>query len=94
MFWSVVAIFGACEFGARLSEAFNEIDIKIHQLEWYRLPADLWHMLPILIVAAQQPVELHAIGSISCGRLTFRKVCEIRFNDLRNNFLRLMDVHT
>lgn len=75
MFYSVVAVFMACEFGERLSNAFFQIDLGIAKLDWYRFPMDLWYMLPILIVAAQEPIELHAIGSISCRRLTFKNVC-------------------
>lgn len=74
MFWSVIAIFTACEFGEQLGSKFFEIDRRIVDLDWYLFPVKLWHMLPIVMVAAQEPIELHAIGSVSCRRITFKNV--------------------
>lgn len=74
MFWSIVAIFTACEFGEQLGGAFFQIDYAIGMLGWYRFPIKLWSSLPIVMVAAQEPIELHAIGSVSCRRITFKNV--------------------
>lgn len=73
--WSIFAIFIACECGERLSNAFDQIYYRvIDELDWHRCPDVMWKMLPMFVVAAQQRVELSVIGSISCGRVTFRNV--------------------
>lgn len=75
VFWSFTAIFVACECAERLNVAFAEISDKIDTIDWYKYPIGMWRMFLILIVAAQQPSSLCVIGSISCDRQTFKKVC-------------------
>lgn len=74
IFWSFAIIFGVCEFGEKLSEAFEQINDVYDQFAWYLLPFDVQHMLSTLIMIAQKPIELRVFGSISCTRITFRKV--------------------
>lgn len=74
MFFSFAAIFAVCEFGARLSGKFEEINDMYNQLAWYLFPYKVQRMLSISIMVAQEPVELNVIGSISCGRITLKDV--------------------
>lgn len=63
-----------CEFGQRMSDAFEAIEYTIDQFDWYLFPIEFKRMLPIIIANAQQPVKLECFGSISCSREVFRKV--------------------
>lgn len=68
-------LFLACELSQRLVNAFTEIDRMIEQFDWYLFPLNIQRMLPIIIVVAQEPVNLECFGSISCNRAVFKKVC-------------------
>lgn len=72
---SLTFVFLPCEFGYKLSEAFEEIDYEIDQMHWYKFPAKMWKMLPLFLVGAQEPVYLHVFGSKSCAREDFKAVC-------------------
>lgn len=60
--------------GQRLSIAYNEIDNKINQLDWYLLPMEVQRMLPMLMINTQQPYKIVCFGSILCERETFKIV--------------------
>lgn len=75
MIGSVGFVFVCCEFGHKLSYAFEEIDHVITQLDWYKFPLQLEKLLPILVVCAQQPADLRVFGSVSCAREDFKTVC-------------------
>lgn len=64
----------ACELGHQLSDAFEEINHTIAQLDWYQFPAKLWQILPIIMASAQQPIRIEVFGSISCSRTDLRQV--------------------
>lgn len=74
LFFSFGGVFSFCEFGERVSMAFDEINIEIDQLKWHLLPCKIQRMLPIIFMAAQEPVEFHIFGSTSCNRKAFKKV--------------------
>ena len=74
MFWSFALVFIVCELGQRVSNGFDDIDSKIDQLRWYKLPKDLWRMLPILMAGSQNPARLAVFGSIKCNRESFKLV--------------------
>lgn len=74
MFWSFAVIFGVCEFGEKLSEAFGGIAYVYDQFTWYLFPYVIQHGLSTLIIFAQKPIELRVFGNISCGRITFKNV--------------------
>lgn len=63
-----------CELGERFSNCYSEIPEKICQFEWYLFTPELQKILPIMMIVAQQPVEIECFGSISCSRETFKKV--------------------
>lgn len=75
MLWVFVLIFGICEFGERLNKSSSEeINYTFEQSAWYLFPRDVQSVLPFLIMVAQKPVDLDVFGSISCSRITFKKV--------------------
>lgn len=74
MLWVFFAIFGICEFGERLTGGFEKINAMYNQFAWYLFPSKAQQMLTVLIMAAQEPIELQIFGSISCGRITFQNV--------------------
>lgn len=76
MSFALGIIFACCEFGHKLSEAFDQIDYYIiGKLRWYNLPMYTRKMLPIVIMSAQEPATLNVFGSISCTRVDFKTVC-------------------
>ena len=77
MFGVFTQMFGVCEFGQQLSGAFEEINDVYDQFVWYKFPCKVQQVLPTLIMIAQQPVELHVFGSISCDRITLKNVSKI-----------------
>lgn len=72
--WSFAIIFSVCEFGEGLSGTFGEINYLYDQFAWYLFPNDVQHMLSTLMIFAQRPIELRVFGSVSCERITFKKV--------------------
>ena len=63
-----------CEFGQYESDAFQEIDDEIEAFDWYLYSHEIQQMLPIILMAVQQPVELKYFGSFSAVRENFKKV--------------------
>lgn len=74
LFFSLFGLFGFCEFGERLKVAFDEINIEIDQIKWYLLPCRTQQMISIMLIFIQKPVEIGIFGSVSCNRITFKKV--------------------
>lgn len=62
------------ELGQRLTNAFDEIGYSLEQFDWYLFPMEFKRILPMIMVIAQQPVELECFGSIKCSRIVFKKV--------------------
>lgn len=74
MFWSFSLVFLICDFGHKVSAAFEEIDYAFDQMSWYFFPFEMWKLLPIIINVAHQPTELAVFGQISCSRRDFKNV--------------------
>lgn len=88
MFLSVMAFYvsyafgivlGVCEFGQLLSNAFEGIDDEIQAFEWYFFSHDTQKFMPVIVLLAQQPVELECFGSIAIIRQSFKKARLIRY---------------
>lgn len=86
--WSFAIIFSVCEFGEGLSGTFGEINYLYDQFAWYLFPNDVQHMLSTLMIFAQRPIELRVFGSVSCERITFKKVCKFT---KRNALLKVIE---
>ena len=72
-------VFAACEFGQRLSDAFDEINDIINQFNWYLFPIEIRKILPNFMINTQQPVVMKCFGCISCSRKQFKKVNLLNF---------------
>lgn len=75
--WIFIFIFIYCELGQRVSEAFDKPYDAICQFKLHLFPMDVQRMLPIIIVGAQQPIDLRGYGNISCTRDSFKRVSVI-----------------
>lgn len=67
-------VFVVCELSQRASNAFEEIDDKIGETDWYLFPAGIKRMLPTIILNLHQPVVLKCFGSTLCSREAFKMV--------------------
>lgn len=74
IFWSFALIVIYCEFGERLSAAFDDLNDVTCQLQWYKFPVEIRRTLRIAIGGVQQPVDIRGFGNISCGRKQCKKV--------------------
>lgn len=78
IFFYVLYAFGnllvSCEFGQRISNAFEEIDDEIELFDWYLFSYEMQRMLPLILLVTQQPVKIECFGSISIRREYFKKV--------------------
>lgn len=63
-----------CELGQRLTDAFAQIADEIEKFEWYLFSGEIQRILPTILIASQQPVELQCYGSIAGIRETLKQV--------------------
>lgn len=82
LLWTLILTFLPCELGERMSSVMFEINESIDQLDWFLFPHGIQKMLPIILLAVQQPVEIKCFGSIACSRDSFKNV-RLALNELR-----------
>lgn len=70
----MATVYGFCEFGEQLSGAFGEINEVYDQFNWYLFPHKAQRVFTTPLMVAQKPVELCAFGTVSCSRITFKRV--------------------
>lgn len=63
-----------CEYGQRLTNAFNEFDEAIYRCKWYSLPLEAQQMLALLMTNTQQLAYMKSYGNVQCTRDTFKNV--------------------
>lgn len=71
---ATVCMFVMCELGQRVSNAFEEILDEFDKFNWHKFPLEISRSLPMILAAAQEPVELEMFASISCCREVLKKV--------------------
>lgn len=76
IFWSFGFILFYCEFGERVSNAFEEIHDTITRFEWYMFPVEMQKLLPIMLIVAEHDVPVEVFGNLTCCREIFKKVRE------------------
>lgn len=74
-------MFGICEFGQRMTNAFERIDNEFESFDWHLFPLEMQRMLPPILMMAQAPVVLNYFGSMSATREYAKKVS---FHSTRN----------
>lgn len=57
-----------------MSDAFKGIDGEMKAFDWYSYPNKLQRMIPVILMAGQQPIEIECFGSISALRETSKQV--------------------
>lgn len=67
-----------CEIGQRVNVEFNECSEIIDQFDWYRFPAEIQRMLPLILNFTQQPIDIKCFGSTACNRETFKLVSKFK----------------
>lgn len=84
IFWSFSFVFFFCEFGQRVSNAFEDLSDSLNELVWYLLPIEIQRMLPTAMIIFQSPVYVPVAGKISCSRYVFEKVSAIEYFTISN----------
>lgn len=77
VFWSFAFTLFFCEFGQRVTNEFEKLNDMIDELDWYTFPIEIQRMLPIIMIAAQEPVVIRGYGNIACVREVFGQVSAI-----------------
>lgn len=74
VFWSFVQIFVFCNLGESVSALFSQIDNLFYCCDWYTFPTDIQRILPTVMMAAQQPVDIQGFANLKCTRDAFKRV--------------------
>lgn len=72
--WTILQIFIFCELGDRITDQFNKIPNAIYHRNWYTFLKEIQRMIPMILMAAQQPVALQGFANLKFIRESFRKV--------------------
>lgn len=87
---SFVLVILSCELPGRISDEFVGIRSEIEQIDWYLLPLKMQHILPTILIYAQEPVYFECFGSIPCNRETFKRVS----SNIHTHTHRVVDILT
>lgn len=71
---SIGLTFFACELGQRITNAFDNVDEALNELDWYLFPIGVKKMLAMIMGNTQEIVALKCFGSMVCGRDVFKNV--------------------
>lgn len=74
MFWSFMVIFLLCNYGEQVTSEIEEIHDNLYDCDWYLFPIKEQRMMQLILVTAQQPINLQGFGNILLTRDTFKKV--------------------
>lgn len=74
MFWAFTLSLIFCEFGQKMTNAFDEIGAEFENVSWYLLPIMVQQKIPMIISFNQTPVILKGYGSITGSREVFKQV--------------------
>lgn len=80
MLMSLGSVLLYCELGHQVSNAFEDSNSAFDRLKWYLFPVEMWHTLPIVMHASQQPIKFDVFGSVSCSRGDFKMVRSSNLN--------------
>lgn len=70
-------VFVICEVCQRVSLAFDDLNDRVFEFDWYLFPAIVKKMLPTIMLFAQQPIIFQCFGSFSCSREAFKQVSSL-----------------
>lgn len=72
--WSFGAVFVSCELCQQAVGAYYGISDDVGSVNWYLWPLKTKKKLPLIILNAQQTIEIRCFGGIACVRETFKVV--------------------
>lgn len=76
IFWAIMMIFIACEFGEMVSSRFEKIDRKLCHCRWYLFPLKMRRIYAIVMTNTQQPLIVQGYANTQCTRGSFNRVQE------------------
>ena len=74
VFWAFALLFLFCEFGQKLTNHFDQLNVAINDCDWTSFPKKIQKILPIIMQNTQRPVVLRTFENASCSRETFKRV--------------------
>lgn len=74
LFQSFTLVFWITEAGNHICSQFDGLSDLIFHSAWYHCPLDVQRLLPLTLIAAQDPFVLTGFGNILCTRGTFVNV--------------------
>lgn len=74
LFWTFVLLFILCYAGEEVSATFEDVADEIYQCEWDSFPYQIRRILPIVMIVAQDPVQIKGYGGIPCSLDRYKKV--------------------
>lgn len=90
VFYAFGMIFLVCELCQRASDEFEKICDTICVFDWYLFPDKLTHLLPTILIVAQEEVGIDCFGSIKCTRDSFKRVSFIYHRLYRTKYFQLV----
>lgn len=74
IFWSFALIFFFCHSCQSVTDRFSQLDNAVYHCEWHSYPIKVQRILPIIMLALQQPVVFHGFGNVFYTREAFKNV--------------------
>ena len=74
LFWSIVIVGFACNFGEMLSNQLDAIHAELCRCNWYLCPIDVRHIILIILANTQRPMIVTGFGNVQCTRASFKRV--------------------
>lgn len=67
-------IFVICELSQRGTDAINDFDYLVGQIDWYLYSNKMKKMLPMIMNLVGKQVKIKCFGNIACDRESFKNV--------------------
>lgn len=74
LFWSFAVVYIFCDGGEMFTAKFQDFNDELEKCDWYTFPIKFQRMHAILLVNAQQTVNIHGFGNILLTRDVMKKV--------------------
>lgn len=74
MVYAFGLVFMYAEFGNQISSQFDKIFDGFFEFDWYTFPLEIQQLMSTIIITAQKPMELRALGGTPSSRMTFKAV--------------------
>lgn len=78
--WLLVALYGFCHFGNRVTERYTQVGDALYRMAWYLFPVRMRNKLPICLAIAQRNVYVRSGANIYSMRELFFQVTKRCFS--------------